>query len=102
MWNILEPSQRGYIAQVYRAIYFTHNTKPWLNLIAVTIVNWTQRKKPSVKLESKYEAFHWPSNAFDNIVCQIGGHFAQGEMSQWPPARYGYRPNFYRLQDYSL
>ena len=43
------------------------------------IVNWTPGNKFQWNLNRNYIIFI-QENAFENVVCQNGGHFVQGEM----------------------
>ena len=45
------------------------------------IVNWIPGNKFQLNLYRNFIIFI-QENAFENIICQIGGHFVQGEMSQ--------------------
>ena len=46
-------------------------------LVYCQLDTWEQ---VSVKFESEFYLFN-QENAFENVVCQNGGHFVQGEMS---------------------
>ena len=65
------------LVQVMACRLFGAKPLPEPKLVYCQLDPWEQ---VSVKFESEFYPFI-QENAFENVVCQNGGHFVQGEMS---------------------